>query len=416
MRLDHVPGGGPGPAVRVVQLRGGRVVLIAVAAAHHEHPAIEEPHRGVARAGRAHRPGGDPGACWLGNADGVGRCGSLGVELGATTPGRLGLGSRSASGSDPRPPRTTRHQCEHGHDRRRGECGSGDGPTGVDGSRPGAGADRLGGGRSSDGRPPTARATAAESTDCTPVLANARTRSSNRSSNRVMSSIAKLRSKAAKQSGQPGAGAGGAHVQSARQLRGIESRDIAQRDQRAVLRASCVRGHCGGRCRRHGSLDPPGWSRIGSRATEISSTRPRRRRRDSCRASLTAIEMSHGRRRSGSRIVSQLPPGDRPGRLDRLLGELGVAARDDEADAAHVGVVGVHDAREGDLVAVRGEAHQPRRGLRRASGHGHHRPIDARDRRSDSRAAMSERWCGAGTTVSTLLWSGRYRTRHARPG
>ena len=45
--------------------------------------------------------------------------------------------------------------------------------------------------------------------------------------------------------------------------------------------------------------------------------------------------------------------------------------------------------REGDLVAVRSEAHQPRRGLRRASGHGHHRPIDARDRRGDSGAAMS---------------------------
>ena len=40
----------------------------------------------------------------------------------------------------------------------------------------------------------------------------------------------------------------------------------------------------------------------------------------------------------------QLPPGDRPGRLDGFLGELGVTARDDEADAAHVGVVGVHDA------------------------------------------------------------------------
>ena len=41
--LEHVPGGGPGPGGRVVQLRGG-VVLIAVGAAHDEHPAIEEPH------------------------------------------------------------------------------------------------------------------------------------------------------------------------------------------------------------------------------------------------------------------------------------------------------------------------------------------------------------------------------------
>ena len=59
----------------------------------------------------------------------------------------------------------------------------------------------------------------------------------------------------------------------------------------------------------------------------------------------------------------QLAPGDRPSRLDGFLGELDVTARDHEADAAHVGVVGVHDAREGDLVAVRGQAHQPRRGL-----------------------------------------------------
>ena len=101
----------------------------------------------------------------------------------------------------------------------------------------------------------------------------------------------------------------------------------------------------------------------------------------------------------------QLPPGDRPGGLDRFLGELGITAGDNEADLAHVRVVGVHEAREGELVTVRSEAHQPRRGFRRASGHGHHRPIDARDRRGDSHAAMSERWCGAGIPVSTR-WFG----------
>ena len=119
-------------------------------------------------------------------------------------------------------------------------------------------------------------------------------------------------------------------------------------------------------------------SRSDPSATEISSTRPRRRRRDSCRASLTAIEMSQGRKALGIADGVQLAPGDRPGRLDGLLGQLGVAARDDEADAAHVGVVGVHDAREGDLVAARGEAHQPCRGFARAARHGHHRRIDAR--------------------------------------
>ena len=91
-------------------------------------------------------------------------------------------------------------------------------------------------------RAATARATAAEFTDFTLVLANARRRSSNRSSNSVMSSIAKLRSKTAKQSGQSSAGAGGAHVQSARQLSGIESRDVSQGNQGAVLRAHASEG------------------------------------------------------------------------------------------------------------------------------------------------------------------------------
>ncbi len=54
-----------------------------------------------------------------------------------------------------------------------------------------------------------------------------------------------------------------------------------------------------------------------------------------------------------------LSPGDRPGRLDGLLGEFGVTARDHETDAAHVGVIGVHDAREGDLVAARGRRITP---------------------------------------------------------
>ena len=55
----------------------------------------------------------------------------------------------------------------------------------------------------------------------------------------------------------------------------------------------------------------------------------------------------------------QLPPGDRPSGLDRFLGELGITACDDEADGAHVRVMGVHEAREGHLVTVRSEAHQP---------------------------------------------------------
>ena len=150
----------------------------------------------------------------------------------------------------------------------------------------------------------TARATAAESTDRTPVVANARTRSSNRSSKRVMSSIAKLRSKSAEQSRQPSAGAGGADA--AARARAPWNRSPRRS---AARRAPGRPGSDAGEGIAEVDVAGTGaWVRAcgrgGSPATEISSTRPRRRRRDSCRASLTAIEMSHGRRRSGSRIVS----------------------------------------------------------------------------------------------------------------
>ena len=61
---------------------------------------------------------------------------------------------------------------------------------------------------------------------------------------------------------------------------------------------------------------------------------------------------SQGRSRSGSRIVAELAPGDRPGGVGRFLGEVDVAA-DDEAHARHVVVIRRHDPREGDLVPGR---------------------------------------------------------------
>ena len=51
----------------------------------------------MARAGRAHRAGGDPDPVELATGDGFGAVAS-GVELGGTTPGRLGLGCRLGVG------------------------------------------------------------------------------------------------------------------------------------------------------------------------------------------------------------------------------------------------------------------------------------------------------------------------------
>ncbi len=98
---------------------------IAVGATHDQHPAIKEPHRGVAGAGRAHRAGGDPGACWsAANAVGFGAV-ALGVGLGATMLGRLGLGSALGVGLGPPGQHEERAaDDEHGDHRRRAECGS----------------------------------------------------------------------------------------------------------------------------------------------------------------------------------------------------------------------------------------------------------------------------------------------------
>ena len=63
---DATPGLSMLPVADQVPVTGSyssaEVILLPAAAAHHEHPAIEEPHRGVARARRAHRPGRDPDA------------------------------------------------------------------------------------------------------------------------------------------------------------------------------------------------------------------------------------------------------------------------------------------------------------------------------------------------------------------
>ena len=48
---------------------------------------------------------------------------------------------------------------------------------------------------------------------------------------------------------------------------------------------------------------------------------------------------------------AQLAPGIRPGGLDRILGEV-LVPHDEDADATHVVVMGVDDAREGELIAI----------------------------------------------------------------
>ena len=65
----------------------------------------------------------------------------------------------------------------------------------------------------------------------------------------------------------------------------------------------------------------------------------RRWRRSSWRASFAATATNQG---GVGRLPegAQLPPGDRPGSLDRLVGEVEVSA-DDEAHPGHVHVVGL---------------------------------------------------------------------------
>ena len=87
-----------------------------------------------------------------------------------------------------------------------------------------------------------------------------------------------------------------------------------------------------------------------------------------------------------------------------------------EQHAAHVGVVRVDHAREGDLIALRGQPHQPGRDLRRAAGHGHHRPIDARDAGSDSSGgSCAESTSGVGSPAQALELAPQALTRTALP-
>ena len=95
------------PLDRVVHLCGGQglVGLVAGVAAHDQHPAIEEPYRGVTGARRSHRPGGDPEACWA-RYGGRGRACrwssrfalAVGLVLGPMTAGWLAPGVAAAVG------------------------------------------------------------------------------------------------------------------------------------------------------------------------------------------------------------------------------------------------------------------------------------------------------------------------------
>ena len=111
----------------------------------------------VAIARRAHRPGGDPDACRT--RDG-GRGRLVPVRLAGRRAWSHDARKAGAGICARRRARTPGHheqratECEHGHDCRRGERGSGHGPLTVDGSRPGAGAEPAGWRRSWDGRPP----------------------------------------------------------------------------------------------------------------------------------------------------------------------------------------------------------------------------------------------------------------------
>ena len=71
--------------------------------------------------------------------------------------------------------------------------------------------------------------------------------------------------------------------------------------------------------------------------------------------------------------AAQLAPDDWPGRLDRLIGDVEVAA-DHETDPGHVVVVGLDDPREGSFVAGGSERHRPDELVLRLDRHRRHTP------------------------------------------
>ena len=76
---------------------------------------------------------------------------------------------------------------------------------------------------------------------------------------------------------------------------------------------------------------------------------------------------------AGVAQATELPPDDRPGRLDCLIGDVEVAA-DHETDPGHVVVVGLDDPREGSFVAGGSERHRPDELVLRLDRHRGHTP------------------------------------------
>ena len=127
---EHAPGCGPGAALRVVQL-GGRRIGLTAGATHHEYPAIEEPHGGMAVARRAHWAGIDPAPSRLGKPDDVGAADgaadslSPGVELGRHDAPQAGARLRARCRSRKRDDRglASLHQEERAADHDHGDDG-----------------------------------------------------------------------------------------------------------------------------------------------------------------------------------------------------------------------------------------------------------------------------------------------------
>jgi hypothetical protein len=76
---------------------------------------------------------------------------------------------------------------------------------------------------------------------------------------------------------------------------------------------------------------------------------------------------------SGVAQATDLPPDDRPGSLDRFVGDVEVAA-DHEADLGHVVVEGLDDPRECNFVAACSQGHRTDELVLRLDRHGSHTP------------------------------------------
>jgi hypothetical protein len=228
----------------------------------------------------------------------------------------------------------------------------------------------------------TDRATAAESTGTLWLSAKALRRLAKRSSNAFISFITQLRSKPTQEASQPSAGPGRAKAQRTSKLIGVKTSHIAECNERTVIGLHASQSVAQVDITRVGSWIAAGRGVITSDLDlEHSTTAPATRDL----TSLVNGDRDEPRPQAfGLAQRGELAPGDWPGRLNSLFGELGVASGDHEADTAHIRVMGIHDPSEGNLVAVRGESNQPRRGVARGFSHGRHRQIDARTARTDS--------------------------------